>query len=104
MFAGTDFQQKVWFALSKIPYGQTVSYCDIAQTIGHPTAVRAVGTAIGKNPVSIMVPCHRVIGKNGSMTGFAGTIPVKETLLDLEEDCVNFLIPACVRISSKFDI
>lgn len=83
-FAGTDFQKKVWKALLTIPFGQTRSYAQIARQIGKPTAMRAVGAANGRNPISIIAPCHRVVGADGSMTGFAGGIPVKEKLLALE--------------------
>jgi len=81
---GTDFQENVWKALRSIKYGKTVSYGDIAKKIGNPKAVRAVGAAIGKNPLSIIVPCHRVIGSNGKLTGFAGGLGTKEFLLNLE--------------------
>ena len=81
---GTDFQEQVWKALRSINYGKTLSYGDIAKKIGNPKAVRAVGAAIGKNPLSIIVPCHRVIGSNGKLTGFAGGLKTKEFLLDLE--------------------
>jgi methylated-DNA-[protein]-cysteine S-methyltransferase len=81
---GTPFQQKVWEALRKIPYGTTCSYKDIALKIGHPNAVRAVGTAIGRNPISIMIPCHRVIASDGSLAGFAGGLDRKKMLLDIE--------------------
>lgn len=81
---GTDFQKKVWRALTKIPYGKTASYLDIARKIGQPTASRAVGMANGKNPISIIVPCHRVIGANGKLTGYAGGLDAKEILLSLE--------------------
>ncbi|MCZ2257762.1 methylated-DNA--[protein]-cysteine S-methyltransferase [Sporosarcina sp. G11-34] len=81
---GTPFQQSVWRALVDIPFGETVSYTTIAERIGRPTAVRAVGTAIGANPMLIIVPCHRVIGKNGSLTGFRGGLSMKEQLLNLE--------------------
>jgi len=81
---GTTFQQSVWQALLEVPYGETVSYSDIAERIGNPKAVRAVGTAIGANPMLIIVPCHRVIGKNGSLTGFRGGLEMKIQLLDLE--------------------
>ncbi|EXF95677.1 methylated-DNA--protein-cysteine methyltransferase [Pseudomonas fluorescens HK44] len=83
-FVGTDFQQKVWHALLTIPFGETRSYSQIAQQIGNPKAVRAVGAANGKNPISIVAPCHRVIGASGSLTGFAGGLGVKEFLLTLE--------------------
>ncbi len=82
--AGTSFQTKVWRALSEIPFGETRSYGDIAKRIGNPTAVRAVGAANGRNPISIIVPCHRVIGASGKLTGFAGGLKTKEHLLTLE--------------------
>ncbi|WP_095079769.1 methylated-DNA--[protein]-cysteine S-methyltransferase [Pseudomonas sp. Irchel s3h17] len=83
-FAGTEFQQKVWRALLTIPFGETRSYSQIAQQIGSPRAVRAVGAANGKNPISIVTPCHRVIGASGSLTGFAGGLAAKQFLLGLE--------------------
>lgn len=82
---GTDFQQAVWKALQEIPYGQTVTYIDIAKQIKNPNAVRAVGSAIGANPVLIINPCHRVIGKNGKLTGYRGGLEMKEQLLRLEQ-------------------
>ena len=81
---GTTFQQSVWRALADIPYGELRSYRDIAQTIGNPAAVRAVGAANGRNPLPIVVPCHRVIGSNGTLTGFAGGLETKKYLLQLE--------------------
>lgn len=81
---GTAFQKDVWAALSSIPFGQTRSYAQIAQQIGRPKAVRAVGAANGRNPISIVVPCHRVIGSNGKLTGFAGGLEAKSVLLKLE--------------------
>ncbi len=83
---GTEFQREVWTQLSKIPFGETLSYVDIANRIGRPKAVRAVGQANGRNPISIMVPCHRVIGMNGSLTGYGGGLPRKEFLLKHETD------------------
>ncbi|NUT83696.1 MULTISPECIES: methylated-DNA--[protein]-cysteine S-methyltransferase [Pseudomonas] len=83
-FAGTDFQIRVWQALLTIPFGETRSYRDIAIQIGQPTAVRAVGAANGRNPISIIAPCHRVIGTSGSLTGFAGGLAAKQLLLSLE--------------------
>lgn len=83
-FYGTPFQLAVWTALCAIPYGQTQSYSDIANQIKKPAAVRAVGAAIGANPVLISVPCHRVIGKNGSLTGYRGGLEMKTKLLQLE--------------------
>ncbi len=82
---GTPFQHQVWQALCAIPYGETQSYADIARRIGNPKAVRAVGAANGANPVSIVVPCHRVIGADGSLTGYGGGLPRKRKLLALEQ-------------------
>ncbi|MFW2381326.1 MAG: methylated-DNA--[protein]-cysteine S-methyltransferase [Acidimicrobiales bacterium] len=81
---GTEFQRTVWESLTEIPFGQTVSYAEQAARLGRPTAVRAVASANGKNPVSIVVPCHRVIGSNGTLTGYAGGLEAKRLLLDLE--------------------
>ena len=83
-FEGTPFQCEVWQALREIPYGETRSYRDIAGRIHRPKAMRAVGAANGRNPLSVIVPCHRVIGANGSLTGFAGGLDVKQQLLTLE--------------------
>ena len=83
---GTPFQQTVWAALQTIAYGQTVSYGDIARLIGQPGASRAVGMANNQNPIPIIVPCHRVIGADGSLTGFGGGLPAKTTLLQMESD------------------
>lgn len=85
-FTGTEFQKKVWHALLAIPYGESRSYGQIAQSIGSPKAVRAVGAANGKNPISIIAPCHRVIGANGALTGFAGGLEIKAFLLALEQN------------------
>ena len=82
--AGTPFQQQVWQALATIPYGERWSYRELAEATGNPKAVRAVGLANGKNPVSIIVPCHRVVGADGSLTGYGGGLPAKQFLLDLE--------------------
>jgi len=84
-YVGTPFQQAVWDALCEIPYGQTKSYSDIANAINKPAAVRAVGAAIGANPVLLTVPCHRVTGKNGFLTGYRGGLEMKTLLLDLEK-------------------
>lgn len=81
---GTDFQKQVWIALTKIPYGETRSYGQQAHSIGKPSAVRAIGAANGKNPIGIIVPCHRVIGANGALTGYAGGLHNKAFLLKLE--------------------
>jgi len=83
-FAGTDFQKKVWKALLTIPFGETRSYGQIAKQIGDPKAARAVGAANGRNPISIIAPCHRVIGSNGKLTGFAGGLKTKAHLLGIE--------------------
>jgi methylated-DNA-[protein]-cysteine S-methyltransferase len=81
---GTPFQRRVWNALGAIPHGCTVSYAHIARAIGAPAAVRAVGAANGKNPICIIIPCHRVVGASGALTGFGGGLPRKRFLLDLE--------------------
>jgi methylated-DNA-[protein]-cysteine S-methyltransferase len=81
---GTPFQVKVWTTLAEIPFGQTWSYGRLAARIGSPKAVRAVGAANGRNPLPLVLPCHRVIGSNGSLTGFGGGLPVKKFLLELE--------------------
>ena len=81
---GTDFQKRCWRELLKIPYGETRSYADIARAIGKSSAVRAVGLANGQNPIAIIVPCHRVIGSDGSLTGYGGGLDVKRKLLELE--------------------
>jgi methylated-DNA-[protein]-cysteine S-methyltransferase len=83
-FHGTDFQKKVWAVLLTIPFGETRSYAQMASQVGSPKAVRAVGAANGKNPISIIAPCHRVIGSNGDLTGFAGGLAAKTLLLTLE--------------------
>jgi methylated-DNA-[protein]-cysteine S-methyltransferase len=81
---GTDFQRTVWLALAGIAYGETVSYAQLSQRVGKPTAMRAVGAANGRNPLPIVLPCHRVIGADGSLTGFGGGLPTKQFLLELE--------------------
>ena len=85
VFQGTDFQKKVWQALLTIPFGETRSYKQIAEQIGNVKAVRAVGAANGKNPISIIAPCHRVVGANGKLVGFAGGLENKEILLKIEK-------------------
>jgi methylated-DNA-[protein]-cysteine S-methyltransferase len=82
--AGTPFQQECWSMLRTVPYGQTISYGELARRIGRPAAFRAVGAANGSNPIPIIVPCHRVIGSNGSLTGFGGGLSIKRHLLQLE--------------------
>ena len=81
---GTDFQRETWHALASIPYGSTISYADLARRVRRPTAMRAVGAATGRNPLPIVLPCHRVIGADGSLTGFGGGLPTKQYLLELE--------------------
>ncbi|MEK7484778.1 MAG: methylated-DNA--[protein]-cysteine S-methyltransferase [Planctomycetota bacterium] len=83
---GTSFQESIWKALLKIPYGKTSSYGEIAVKSGHPKAARAVGMANARNPIAIFIPCHRVIGADGSLTGFGGGLKVKEQLLELEKN------------------
>ena len=81
---GTQFQRSVWKTLATIPYGETISYAELAQRVGKPSASRAVGAANGRNPLPIVLPCHRVIGADGSLTGFGGGLPTKQYLLKLE--------------------
>jgi methylated-DNA-[protein]-cysteine S-methyltransferase len=81
---GTPFERRVWDELRTIPYGETASYAEIARRIGRPSACRAVGRANGRNPIAVVVPCHRVIGSDGSLTGYAGGVEMKRALLDLE--------------------
>ena len=81
---GTDFQQSVWEALTHIPYGETVSYADVARAIGRPKSARPTGGAVGANPLPIIVPCHRVIGSDQTLTGFTGGLNIKVALLELE--------------------
>src|SRR5262245_40588433 len=94
--SGTAFQRRVWNALLTIPFGETRSYAQIARQIGNPAAVRAVGAANGRNPVSIVTPCHRVVGSDGSLTGFAGGLDVKARLLALER-------PAAERLANRHE-
>ena len=103
-FAGTAFQKEVWHALLTIPFGQTRSYGEIARQIGRPAAVRAVGAANGKNPVSIIAPCHRVIGANGALTGFAGGLEAKQTLLALEGITLSSERDAAARRATTADL
>jgi len=88
-FTGTDFQIKVWNKLINIPYGQTKSYSEIAQLINNKKAVQAVGNANNKNPIPIIIPCHRVIGKNGKLVGYAGGLEIKQTLLAIENNKIS---------------
>ena len=84
-YKGTDFQERVWQEIAKIPFGQTITYSELARRAGIPDAIRAAGTATGKNPLGIIIPCHRVVGKNGSFGGYAGGLGRKRRLLDLEQ-------------------
>ena len=88
---GTPFQKEVWQRLCDIPYGQTISYGELARRIGNPKASRAVGLANGSNPIPIVIPCHRVIGSNGKLTGYGGGLPIKEKLLALERHQLRLL-------------
>ena|SRR5215475_207948 len=88
---GTTFQQRVWSELSKIPYGQTISYGELARRIHRPTASRAVGLANGRNPIPIVIPCHRVLGSGGKLTGYGGGLAIKEKLLALEKRQLRLL-------------
>jgi methylated-DNA-[protein]-cysteine S-methyltransferase len=88
---GTPFQREVWRRLCDIPYGQTISYGELAGRIGNPKASRAVGLANGSNPIPIVIPCHRVIGSNGKLTGYGGGLPIKEKLLALERRQLRLL-------------
>ena len=88
---GTAFQQRVWSQLCAIPYGETISYGELAGRIGNPKASRAVGLANGSNPIPIVIPCHRVIGSNGKLTGYGGGLPIKEKLLALERRQLRLL-------------
>ncbi len=87
--AGTPFQKKVWNALLQIPFGQTISYLELAKRLGDPKVIRAAGSANGKNPIAIVIPCHRVIGSNGDLVGYAGGLENKKWLLDLEQKCTG---------------
>jgi methylated-DNA-[protein]-cysteine S-methyltransferase len=86
---GTPFQQRVWAELQRIPYGETVSYTTLAERVGRPDIIRAVGAAVGRTPVPIVVPCHRVVGADGSLTGYGGGLGRKRALLDLERRVVD---------------
>lgn len=98
---GTEFQRQVWTALSKIPFGTTITYSELAMRVGRPSAVRAVGAANGQNAIPIIVPCHRVIGANGSLTGFAGGIELKQQLLAHEKPHTKHRMSGVLRSSDK---
>ncbi|MCX6131686.1 MAG: methylated-DNA--[protein]-cysteine S-methyltransferase [Proteobacteria bacterium] len=89
---GTSFQQKVWQSLLDIPFGETLSYGMLAQTLSHPNAARAIGAANAKNPLSLLLPCHRVIGKSGKLVGYAGGLKLKQDLLELERTHIDKMI------------
>lgn len=89
VLAGTEFQCRVWSELMNIPYGVTVSYAELARRVGNPAGVRAVAAAVGANPLSIFVPCHRIVGSDGSLTGYAGGLGTKRFLLDLEHQSIK---------------
>jgi len=100
---GTEFQKQCWRALLDIPYGQTRSYADIARAVGRPHAFRAVGMANHSNPIAIIVPCHRVLGSNGSLTGYGGGLDLKRKLLDLEQGLVSsfqFPVRSCLLLET----
>ncbi len=97
---GTSFQQKVWRALQKIPCGETITYGELAARIGRPTASRAVGAANGQNPLPIVIPCHRVIGADGKLTGYAGGLKIKKALLDHEQR-VSGVAPAQLSLAER---
>jgi methylated-DNA-[protein]-cysteine S-methyltransferase len=88
-FAGTDFQERVWRQIARIPYGETISYSELARRAGKPQAIRAAGANTGRNPLGIVIPCHRVVGKDGGITGFAGGLEWKRHLLNLENRAVG---------------
>lgn len=88
---GTDFQRRVWERLLEIPYGETISYGTLARRVGNPNASRAVGLANGRNPIAIIIPCHRVIGSNGTLTGYGGGLPIKQKLLELERGQIRLV-------------
>ncbi|MER5267087.1 methylated-DNA--[protein]-cysteine S-methyltransferase [Actinosynnema sp. NPDC002837] len=90
---GTPFQRTVWRALAEIPYGETVTYGELAQRLGRPSAARAVGLANGRNPIGIIVPCHRVVGANGDLTGYGGGLERKRQLLDFEQGSDDYRLP-----------
>ena len=99
---GTPFQLAVWKRLCEIPYGETISYGELARRVGNPNASRAVGLANGSNPIPIVIPCHRVIGSNGKLTGYGGGLPIKEKLLALERRQLRLLLeggPSCTLVS-----
>lgn len=99
--SGTAFQTAVWRALAEIPFGVTCSYGELARAIGRPAASRAVGAANGANPIAIILPCHRVIGSNGTLTGYGGGLPMKRWLLDHERACVQPSLPGVAGLAAS---
>jgi methylated-DNA-[protein]-cysteine S-methyltransferase len=93
-FEGTEFQKEVWKQIARIPFGETITYTELAERAGAPTALRAAGTATGRNPLSIVVPCHRVVGKNGGLGGYAGGLDRKKSLLQAEASRASFKLAA----------
>ena len=89
MLAGTDFQKTVWQSLLQIPYGKTMTYLDLSRNMGNEKAIRAIASANGANAISIIIPCHRIIGSNGELVGYAGGLPTKKRLLQLESAYIN---------------
>ena len=89
---GSEFQRRVWIEIARIPYGQTVTYAELASRAGAPGSARAAGAATGRNPLSIVVPCHRVVGSDGSLTGYAGGVPRKKRLLEIEDARTGALV------------
>lgn len=97
---GTEFQRRVWAELRRIPFGETISYGELAARIGKPTASRAVGAANGRNPAPVVVPCHRVIGSDGRLTGFGGGLPTKQALLDLERRAAGGILQTALEVGA----
>jgi methylated-DNA-[protein]-cysteine S-methyltransferase len=97
--AGTPFQAQVWKAISSVPYGTNITYSELARRAGHPDAIRAAGTATGRNPITIIVPCHRIVGSDGSLTGYAGGLDRKRALQELESGARSLFTPRQARSS-----
>jgi methylated-DNA-[protein]-cysteine S-methyltransferase len=100
---GTPFQQLVWAAIRDVPFGATISYGELAIRCGRPSAVRAVGAATGRNPMTVIVPCHRIMGSNGGLTGYAGGLERKRVLLNLESHQMPLTAPREVRVATRID-
>ncbi len=97
--SGSEFQRMVWGALEQIPYGTTITYRELAERVGRPAAIRAVGGANGANPIAIIVPCHRVIGSDGSLTGYGGGLAMKRSLLEHEQSVLHFDVPLTFAVT-----